>query len=842
MAKEFHSLSNAQTIKALKSSMNGLSSSEVQKRLATFGKNEIPSEAGRSLFQMLLGQVSDFMIIILIFAAVTAGVMGEMADSIAILVIIIINAIVGVVQEYKAEEALGALKKMSNPLAMVKRERTWKAIDSLELVPGDLVKVEAGNYLAADLRIIESASLKIEEAALTGESVPVDKQSKEIPVDTVLAERTNMLYKGTIVTYGHGLGVVTATGLNTEFGKIAKLLKEEKRSKTPLQKRLEKFGKKLTWFLLAVCLVVFLIGMYRGGTWLEMLMTSVSLAVAAIPEALPAVLTISLALGARTLVKQNALIQRLPAVETLGTVTYICSDKTGTLTQNKMHVDEVWSPQHTDLIQGMFLNNDTERGANNSLIGDPTETSMYEYSLTKLGDERLKTDMARVGEVPFDSDIKRMTTVHKDGEGYRVIVKGALESVLPLCSDSVEEIEEKAHKMATSGLRVLAFAQKHTPECGREESWCKDLMFLGLVGLIDPPREESAQAVAECKAAGITPLMITGDHPITAMAIALRIGIIENDHEEVITGKRLDTYSDEKLIEKLKTVRVFSRATPEQKIRIVKILQDQGEYVAMTGDGVNDAPSLKRADIGIAMGITGTDVARKAAHMTLLDDNFATIVKAIREGRRIFDNIKKFIKFALIGNTGEVLTVFLAPFFSLKIPLLPIHILWVNLVTDGLPGLAFSKEPEEEGIMSRLPRSGKEGIFDRKFIRQILMYGTLIAGVTLIGYKLGVNVSEAHGQTMAFTILTFSQMILVLEIRRRRESLYSKSLFTNPSMLLAIALSLAIHLVILYVPSAQKFMKAVALDGNQILTSIGLISIIGVVIEVEKLIARMRSS
>ena len=839
----WHSLTTEESLQQLNVDLKtGLSDAEVQSRLSQFGLNQIPDEKGLNLFQMILAQISDFMIIILIIAAIVAEIMGETGDAVAILVIIIVNAVVGVIQEHKAEEALGALKKMSTPQAIVLRNGYWKTVDSLELVPGDLVRVEAGNFLSADMRLIEVFSLKAEEASLTGESVPVEKSVKEIEVDTELAERKNMLYKGTVITYGHGLAIVTATGINTEFGKIAKLLKEEKRTQTPLQKRLSKFGKKLTWFLLLICLFVFLIGIYRGGTWLEMLMTSVSLAVAAIPEALPAVLTISLALGARRLVKKNALIQRLPAVETLGTVTYICADKTGTLTQNKMQVDKIWSSQEEKLHLAMFLNNDTEIGMEGQLIGDPTETSMFQFAIDNFGDNFSTSQLPRVGEIPFDSDVNRMTTVHHSDNHFKVFVKGALESVLPLCQKVPEDVECKALAMAKDGLRVLAFAGKETDSRGEDHTWEQELEFLGLVGLIDPPREESALAVRECKHAGITPVMITGDHPVTAKAIALRIGILDHEDEEVFTGKTLAELSDDQLKEKLKVVRVFSRATPEQKIRIVKALQESGQYVAMTGDGVNDAPSLKRADIGISMGITGTDVARKAAHMTLLDDNFATIVTAIREGRRIFDNIKKFIQFALIGNTGEVLTIFLAPFFGLKIPLLPIHILWVNLITDGLPGLAFSGEPEEEGIMDRPPRKSNEGFFDRKFIRQIFMYGTLIACLTLIGYVIGLRTDEAHAQTMAFTILTFSQMILVMEIRRTRATMFSKSFYSNPSMLIAVLSSLIFHLIILYIPFMQKFMKARPLNGEHILISVALILIVGVVFELEKLITRMRSS
>lgn len=835
----------SQVVNAFESSLDkGLSLSEAETRLIKFGKNRIPIEKKTTLFSMILNQLSDFMIVILIFASILAGALGEIADSIAVLVIIVINACIGVIQEYKAEEALDALQKMTTPHSLVLRNGLWSEISSDDLVPGDIVKIEAGNVISADMRVLQGSSLKTEEAALTGESVSVEKSHSEINENTVLAERTSMVYKGTLVSYGHAIGIVTATGLNTEFGKIANLLKSEKRVATPLQRKMEIFGKKLTWFLLLICLLIFIFGVLRGETWIEMLMTSVSLAVAAIPEALPAVLTISLALGARTLVKRNALVQRLPAVETLGTVTYICSDKTGTLTENKMSVDEIWTlnlPEEK-LISSMYMNNDTEIGENKRLIGEPTETSMFRYALDECKNSKNLNDFSRVGEIPFDSTVKRMTTVHQNTKdsSFQIIVKGALESILPLCDNIDPTIEKKAHSMASDGLRVLAFAIKSTKSKGSEADWNSGLSFLGLVGLIDPPRKESEDAVRECKNAGIIPLMITGDHPVTALAIAKRVGIVSADDTEVITGSELSTFSDDTLKDHLKKTRVFSRMTPEQKIRIVKILQEEGEYVAMTGDGVNDAPSLKRADIGIAMGITGTDVARKAAHMTLLDDNFSTIVKAIREGRRIFDNIKKFIKFALIGNSGEVLTIFLAPIFGLSIPLLPIHILWVNLITDGMPGLAFSKETEEEGIMSRKPRDVSGRVFDKKFIRQILMYGTLISAVTLIGYSMSLSKSEVHAQSVAFTILTFSQLILVLELRRKKESLFSKSFFSNPSMLFAVGLGFLFHFLILYIPVLNGFFKTVPLGKSDLILSFGLVSIIGFVFEIEKLINKLQ--
>jgi Ca2+-transporting ATPase len=877
----------------LKSSPGGLSSEEAVKRLHEYGPNELKETKKKTLFMMFLDQFRDFMIMVLIAAAVVSGIIGEMVDTIAIIVIVILNAIIGFVQEYRAEKAMKALKEMAAPTALVIRDGDIISVPASELVPGDIVLMEAGRIVPADIRLTESAQLKIEEAALTGESVPVEKSVDILHEESIpLGDRKNMAYKGTTVSYGRGTGMVVTTGMETELGKIATLLQEEEEVKTPLQKRLAKFGQRLGITVLAICAIVFITGLLRGETPLLMFLTAISLAVAAIPEALPAVVTISLALGAKKMVKQNSLVRKLPAVETLGSVTYICSDKTGTLTLNKMTVEEIYvngkllrvealksgsEKTYTEsmsalenvtselpdfgtseLFKAMALNNDAVLDRDNNVIGDPTEVALFEIA-GKNG--FLKNDIEkifpRIAEIPFDSDRKRMTTFHEikgrvnTGDEGRFVsfTKGAFETIIDesthiLSGDGIIELTESIRnelilaneRMADDGLRALAFAVRRwdklpdeiTP--GIAES---SLTFIGLSGLMDPPREEAKEAVSTCKTAGIKPVMITGDHPLTARNIAKRLGIID-DGDGVITGQELDKLSLEEFEDKVERIRVYARVAPEQKIRIVKALQDKGEFAAMTGDGVNDAPALKRADIGVAMGITGTDVSKESSHMILLDDNFATIVKAVKEGRRIFDNIRKFIKYTMTSNSGEIWTIFLPPFLGLPIPLLPIHILWINLVTDGLPGLALAVEPAEKGIMSKPPRHPKESIFAHGLGYHLFWVGLLMGCVSVFTQAWFIESDRTHWQTMVFTVLSLSQMGHVLAIRSERESLFKLGLFSNKPLLGAVFLTFVLQMGTIYIPVLNPIFKTAPLTAGELFVSLALSSVVFIAVEIEK--------
>jgi Ca2+-transporting ATPase len=854
-------------ISDLRTSCQGLSSAEASERLLLYGPNELIETKKRTLFLMFLDQFNDFMIMVLIAAAIISGIIGEPVDTIAIAVIVILNAIIGFVQEYRAEKAMKALKTMAAPTAVVFRDSKPGTLPASELVPGDLVLLEAGRIIPADMRLTETALLKIEEAALTGESVPVDKVVDALEEESIpLGDRKNMAFKGTTVAYGRGAGIVVSTGMKTELGKIATLLQEEEEVKTPLQKRLATFGRRLAVIVLMICAIVFITGLLRGEAPLLMFLTAISLAVAAIPEALPAVVTISLALGAKRMVRQNSLIRKLPAVETLGSVTYICSDKTGTLTMNKMSVEELYLHGQlvpvkelgsggggvtTDLLKAMVLNNDAAEDKDNRVIGDPTEIALVEFAEKQEHSKyRLERDFPRIAEIPFDSDRKCMTTFHRTAEGKIIsYTKGAMESLLGksafvLSEDKVVEMDNTMHlkitginvKMANDGLRTLAFATREwdtlpgeiTPDVVEN-----NLTFIGMAGLMDPPREEAKDAVRLCMSAGIKPVMITGDHPLTARTIAKRLGII-SDGDGVITGQELDKLTLEEFKAEVKKIRVYARVAPEQKIKIVRALQDKGEFVAMTGDGVNDAPALKRADIGIAMGITGTDVAKEASHMLLLDDNFATIVKAVKEGRRIFDNIRKFIKYTMTSNSGEIWTIFLAPFMGLPIPLLPIHILWINLVTDGLPGLALSAEPEEKGIMNRPPRHPKESIFAHGMAVHILWVGLLMGGLSILTQAWGIQTGHANWQTMVFTVLCISQMGHVLAIRAERDSLFKTGVFSNRPLLGAVALTFILQMATIYVPILNPVFKTAPLTAGELTITLLISSVVFFAVEMEK--------
>ena len=862
---DWHSLDPETAATRLDSDLvTGLSAEAAATRLEQTGPNALPVAGRRHPLAMLASQFTDFMILVLIAAAIIAGILGDLQDTIAIVVIVCLNGILGFVQEYRAERAMAALRQMASPQARVIRDGQPGLIDAADLVPGDLVELEAGNILPADLRLTELASLKVDESALTGESQPVDKQLEKLQeTDLPLGDRLNLAYKGTVATYGRARGLVVATGMQTELGKIAALLSGES-GKTPLQKRLARFGRNLAIVVLAICALIFIAGWLRGEPPMLMLLTAISLAVAAIPEALPAVVTISLALGAARMVRQNALIRRLPAVETLGSVTYICSDKTGTLTLNQMQVDCVQAAGETrsglpdeagspwrELGLAMVLCNDAVMGADGKSSGDPTETALLEAAeAAGFNQVSLQQDLPRQAELPFDSERARMSTLHREGEGVLMWVKGAPEGVLSLCVDQLAAdgvvaidtaaLQDEAEVLAAQGLRVLAFALKRLPQLPESLDAAaleSGLTFIGLAGLIDPPRPEAAEAVAACKTAGIIPVMITGDHPATARAIAERLGIVEAGRK-VLGGSELAKLSLEDFEREVDTVRVYARINPEQKIKIVQALQDKGEYVAMTGDGVNDAPALKMADIGVAMGKGGTDVAREAAAMTLLDDNFATIVKAVREGRRIFDNIRKFVKYTMTSNAGEIWTIFLAPFIGLPIPLLPIHILWINLVTDGLPGLALANERAERNVMQRPPRPPQESIFARGMWQHILWVGLLMGGVTLLTQAWAIHVGSAHWQSMVFTVLTLSQLGHVLAIRSERESLFSIGLLSNRLLVGALLLTFVLQMAVLYVPWFNPLFRTEPLSLGELMVCLALSSVVFIGVEIEKALVR----
>ncbi len=859
----WHNAELADIFQRLDSSESGLSKAQATRRLAEGGPNVLPTRGRRSPLAMLLAQFGDFMIIVLLAAAVISGFVGELADTIAILVIVFLNAIIGTVQEYRAEKAVAALRKMAAPEAQVIRDGQIITLPAMQLVTGDVVLLEAGNIVPADMRLITLEELEVDESALTGESNPVAKNTESIEKDELpVGDRFNLVFKSTLVTRGVGRGVVVATGLETEIGKIAQLLREEQVVRTPLQERLARFGRYLALSVLAICTVVFVAGLLQGQQPLLMFLTAVSLAVAAIPEALPAVITISLAMGAHKLVKSNALVRNLPAVETLGSVTYICSDKTGTLTLNRMTAEAFYvAGERFDCWQGggkavwkslgeaLALNNDVV-DRDGVAAGDPTELALYlaaeQAGFNKQEHERQKP---RLSSIAFDSDRKRMTTLHRSGEQIIALVKGAPEAVLDCCSRQMTAAGEleldaqglmsEVELLARDGYRVLAFAQREleaVPEPATAESVERDLTLIGLVALIDPPRPEAKQSVEDCLSAGITPVMITGDHPGTAMAIARRLGI--HDGGEVLTGEELGKLSDEQFAAQVERVRVYARVSPEQKLRIVRALQANGEFVAMTGDGVNDAPALKRANIGVAMGKKGTDVAREASDMVLLDDNFATIVAAVRAGRRVFDNIRKFIKDTMSSNSGEIWTLFLAPFLGLPIPLLPIHILWINLVTDGLPGLAFTAEPAEREIMRRPPRPPRESIFANGMWQHIIWVGLFVGGISIASQAWAIASDLAYWQTITFTVLTVSQLFHSMSVRSERESIFSIGIFSNLPMLGAVVVTLVLQLAVIYLPFLNPIFHTQPLPLADLAICLALSSLVLFVVEIEKWLIR----
>lgn len=854
---KWHRLSIPEVFETLGTDEHGLSTPSAKEKLNQFGPNELQEGKKKSIAGMLLAQFKDLMIVILLAAAIISGIIGDLTDTIVILVIVLLNALIGFFQEYRAEKAMQALKQMAVTQARVLRDGKIARLPATELVPADIVLLEAGQAVPADVRIIESINLKIEEAALTGESQTIDKITHPLEEDDLpLGDLKNMAFKGTFVAHGRGTGVVVATGMETELGRIAKMLQEDEML-TPLQQRMAAFGKKLSVFVLFLCVLFFVAGWWRGEDLTKMVMTSISLAVAAIPEALPAVITISLALAAKRMIRFNSLIRKLPAVETLGSVTYICTDKTGTLTKNKMYVEQIFVngqlhdikslksiKQHQEvlfLLHAFALNNDAVEDDEKNIKGDSTEIALMEVAR----EQDINADSwPRLAEIAFDADRKLMSTFHSYDHKIISFTKGAPDILLEQCVDiNTVQLQQQVDEMAAKGQRVLGFAYRswdELPENPDSEIHETDLLFLGLAGMIDPPREEVFDAVAQCKTAGIVPVMITGDHPLTAKTIAQRIGILNNEDDIVITGQQLAALNSDQLLAEVEKIKVYARVSPEQKLRIVKALQQKGHYVAMTGDGVNDAPSLKRANIGIAMGITGTDVSKEAAHMILLDDNFSTIVKAIKEGRRIYDNILKFIKYLMTTNSGELWTLLLGPMLGLPVALLPIHILWINLVSDGLPAISLSFEKAEKNIMNRNPRPPQESVFSHGRGLHIIWVGILMAGIALSAQAWAIE-NDLHWQTVVFNVLCLSQMGHVLAIRSETRSFFSIGIFSNKLMIWSVLLVLLLQIVVTYTPVLQPIFHTKALSVTEFIAVGAASSLVFFAVEIEKKIRRKRT-
>ncbi len=874
----------------------GLEIEEVKKRQEKYGFNQLKPAKKKNILQRFADQFKDFSIIILILAAIVSGVVGiaegeGITDTIIILIVVIVNAMIGVTQESKAEKSLEALQKLTDHASKVMRNGEIIVIPAKELVPGDIVILDTGDYIPADLRIIEAINLKSQEASLTGESVPVEKNIQKIDGEEIgIGDRINMLFSSSLITYGRGKGIVVETGMTTEVGKIAGMINNTEKQETPLQQKLNKLGKTLGIAALAICVCIFLVGLIQGKEPIHMFMTAVSLAVAAIPEGLVAVSTIVLAIGVQKMVKKNAIVKRLPAVETLGSATVICSDKTGTLTQNKMTVEKLFINGQTEnleeikdrnqdintLVYANMLCNDTKIAKDGTLRGDPTETALVDMAFKLDFDPSIYDRIPRINEVPFDSDRKLMTTINQKNGNYIVYTKGGVDELLKRCNSYLlkgeikQDLENYAvtirqhnEKMAKEALRVLACAYKeidHKPTNEEMEKIESNLTFIGMVGMIDPPREEAKEAVKRCKTAGIKTVMITGDHKITATAIAKKLGILEKE-EEAITGLELEKMSDEELEKKVRQYSVYARVSPEHKVRIVKAWQKNGEIVAMTGDGVNDSPALKTSDIGCAMGMVGTDVAKEAADVILTDDNFATIVSAVEEGRRIYDNILKVIQFLLSSNVGEIVVLFLAtlctPLFAswfgitdishLEI-LLPIHILWINLVTDSLPALALAFDPANSDIMKRKPAKPGKGVFTKGMTWRVLYQGAMIGFLTLAAFMIGLGTTNTPidgltldeskievGQTMAFVTLALSELVHVFNIRDNKKSLFRTKVLNNRKLIGAIVASAALMLVILAVPTLRTIFSIPLLPTENIIELVCLIFAPIVIVELFKL-------
>ena len=873
----------------------GLNQNQVEESAKKYGLNELQEKKKDSLLKKFIEQFKDFSIIVLIIAAIVSGIVGVVegegiTDTIIILIVVFLNAIIGIIQESKAEKSLEALKKLSSHAAKVIRNGKEQVIPARELVPGDLVVIETGDYVAADLRIIEAINLKSQESSLTGESVPVEKTTEKIDGQEIgLGDRKNMLFSSSLITYGRGKAIVVDTGMNTEVGKIAGMLDQAEKQETPLQKRLNSLGKTLGIACLAICAAIFAIGLIQGKPIIDMFMTAVSLAVAVIPEGLVAVSTIVLAIGVQKMVKKNAIVKKLPAVETLGSSTVICSDKTGTLTQNKMTVERVFCDDELQdikninktedfkkLVYNCMLCNDSRVLENGEIGGDPTETALVDMAFRQKYTQEIFKENPRVEEVPFDSERKLMTTVNKNNGKYIVYTKGGVDELLKCCNSFLYKgqvrtnletyvgwVRENNEKMAREALRVLAFAYKeldHMPSKEEMKTIESNLTFVGMVGMIDPPREEAKKAVEKCKKAGIKTVMITGDHKVTAIAIAKKLGILK-DESEALTGIELDKISDEQLTKDIRKYSVYARVSPEHKVRIVKAWQANGEVVAMTGDGVNDSPALKTSDIGCAMGKVGTEVAKEAADVILTDDNFATIVSAVEEGRRIYDNILKVIQFLISCNVGEVVVLLLATLFAPQIGqwfgitdvtmiqvLLPIHILWINLVTDSFPALALAFDPANKDIMDRKPIKKGEGIFTKGRTFRIIYQGIMIGLLTLSAFLIGLASTTEPidgltleqtkievGETMAFVVLAFSELVHVFNVRDNKNSIFKTGILGNKVLLLAVGASALLMAVILVIPGLREVFSIPILPMGNVLEIIGLVLAPVVIVEILKL-------
>lgn len=847
---------------------NGLTQRQAEENRKKFGRNELVEGKRKNPFVLFLEQYKDFLVIILIIAAIISGILGDVESAIVIFVVITINAILGTVQHLKAEQSLNSLKEMSAPTAKVIRDGEIKVVAGADVTVGDIVVLEAGDYVCADGRIIENASLKVDESAMTGESVAVDKQETVLEGEKALGDRVNMMYSGSFVTYGRAKMVVTATGMETEIGKIAKLLKNTQEKKTPLQVSLDNFGKKLSFIIIGICIIVMGLELFRSrgaitlNVFSDAFVFAVALAVAAIPEALSSIVTIVLSVGTQKLAKENAIIRKLQAVEGLGSVSIICSDKTGTLTQNKMTVQKIYfdgeiidkdsemnTRQAQLIIDGALCNDSVHKDGQE--IGDPTEIALIDFSKKhNLPAESMRERYPRLGEIPFDSDRKLMSTVHKIGDNYKMLTKGAVDVLAPRILEvktmdgkreftqaDLEKLKKVNMEFSEMGLRVLAVCERDVPTTEITIEDEKDYILLGLIAMQDPPREESAEAVAKCKMAGIMPIMITGDHLVTASAIARKIGILD-DNRRAVEGSEIENLSDEELDEFVTDVAVYARVSPEHKIRIVSAWQRKGYIVSMTGDGVNDAPALKQADIGVAMGITGSEVAKDAASMVLTDDNFATIVKAVENGRNLYKNIQRAIQFLLSGNTAGILAVLYASIMALPVPFKAVHLLFINLLTDSLPAIALGVEPHSAAVMNEKPRPKNQSILTKRVMTNIGIEGLVIGVMTMIAFYVGLMRNSEVASTMAFATLCISRLVHGFNCKSDRPVWFTKKMWNNKSMIGAFLIGFVLLNAVILVPPLQGIFSVAPLTWIELLAVYGLSIGTFVVVQLLKLIRR----